>query len=75
VYADLSRAFFPEVTPVLHFVNATVDDALHGTRHGTAPAWAGIISDGSVAGFVPDISYNQTGRRQSLAQAFNMGEI
>jgi hypothetical protein len=59
--------FFQEATLTLHFFNATVYDALHGTRHRTAPAWAGVISDGSVAGFVPDIGYNRTGRWQSLA--------
>jgi hypothetical protein len=71
-YKNFQERFSPRL---LHFVNATVYDALHGTRHRIAPAWAGIISDASVGWFVPDISYNRTGRRQSLARVFNLGQF
>jgi hypothetical protein len=66
---------FQELFPGGYCISSTPRFTMHFTKRaiGPQPAWAGIITDGSVAGFVPDISYNRTGRRQSLAQVFNMG--
>jgi hypothetical protein len=74
-FVDLFRSASPEVTPVLHFVNATVYDALH-ERAPSDQKQRGRESSVTALWLVSfDISYNRTGRRQSLAKVFNLGKF